>query len=70
VGRRGLACFVGGGGGPPPPARPTDNPAYTWEGEIFHSSWSLVISFFSRFLFLLNLEYNWTFISNVEIFVS
>jgi hypothetical protein len=37
---------------------------YTWEGEIFHSTWSLEISFFSNFL--LKLDYTWTFISTVE----
>jgi hypothetical protein len=30
---------------------------YTWEGEIFHSLWSLEISFFFQILFLPNLEY-------------
>ena len=42
---------------------------YTWVGEIFQFSWSLEISIFSIF-FLLNLEYTWTFISAVGIFVS
>jgi hypothetical protein len=37
---------------------------YTWKGEIFHSSWSLEISFFS-----LKLEKTWTFISTVGIIV-
>jgi hypothetical protein len=41
---------------------------YTREDEIFHSSWSLEISFLSKFL--INLEYTWTFISTVGIFVS
>jgi hypothetical protein len=41
---------------------------YTYESEIFHSSWSLEISFFSK-MFLLNLEYTRTFISIVGIFV-
>jgi hypothetical protein len=43
---------------------------YTWEGEIFHSSWRLEISLFPKFYFFLNLEYIWTFISTVGIFVS
>jgi hypothetical protein len=44
---------------------------YTWRGEIFHSSWNLEIpkSFFSNFIFL-NLDYTWTFISTIGIFVS
>jgi hypothetical protein len=41
---------------------------YTWKGEIFHSSWSLEISFLSK-LFLRKLEYTRTFISIVGIFV-
>ena len=40
---------------------------YTWEGEIYHSSWSLEISFFP---FLgLKLECTQTFISTIGIFV-
>jgi hypothetical protein len=42
---------------------------YTWKGEIFHSSWSLEISFFSK-MFLLILEYIRAFISTIGIFVS
>jgi hypothetical protein len=41
---------------------------YSWEGEIFHSSWSLEISFFSK-IFLLKLKFTRTFISTVGIFV-
>jgi hypothetical protein len=41
---------------------------YTWKGEIFHSSWSLEISFFSNFI-KKSLEYTWTFISTFGIFV-
>jgi hypothetical protein len=43
--------------------------SYTWKCTIFHSSWRLEISFFKIFFFL-NLEYTWTFISIVGIFVS
>jgi hypothetical protein len=42
--------------------------SYTWEGQIFHSSWSLEILFFSKRV--LNLEYLSTFISIVGILVS
>jgi hypothetical protein len=38
---------------------------YTWEGEIFHFSWSLEISFFSNFF--LNLDHTRTFISTFGI---
>jgi hypothetical protein len=41
---------------------------YTWEGENFHSSWSLEISFFSK-KNLEKLEYTRTEISPVRIFV-
>jgi hypothetical protein len=40
---------------------------YTWEGEIFHFSWNLKISFFSNFL--LKLDHIKTFIAIVGIFV-
>ena len=43
---------------------------YTWEGEIFHHSWSLKISFFFQILFFLYLEYTWTSISIIGIFFS
>ena len=38
---------------------------YTWKGEIFHSSWSLEISFF--FNLKLKIEYTRTFISTIGI---
>ena len=39
---------------------------YTWKGEIFHSSWSLEISFFYNFL--LKLDNSNTFVSTIGIF--
>jgi hypothetical protein len=41
---------------------------YIWKCWIFDSSWSLEISFFSKF-FWLKLEDTWTFISTIGIFV-
>jgi hypothetical protein len=41
----------------------------SWEGEIFHSSWSLEISFFFKFYWGLKLEYTRTFIFTIGIFV-
>jgi hypothetical protein len=42
---------------------------YTWKFQIFHSSWSLEISFFFTF-FWLKLEETWSFISTIGILVS
>jgi hypothetical protein len=43
---------------------------YTWKCWIFHPSWILEILFFFQTLFFLNLEYTWTFIFAIGIFVS
>jgi hypothetical protein len=42
--------------------------SYIWEGEIFHSSWSLEICFFPK-KYSLKLQYTRTFISTIGIFV-
>jgi hypothetical protein len=67
---KGLGFFTGEGGGgaliAPPFLEACPN---SWKCWIFHSSWNLEISFFSKF-FWLKLEYTWNFIFTIGILVS